>query len=271
LAARAAGKPRAKEEEQTMDTKIRDNFIDLWTKFFNGADLPIVFYYTHTEENAEPVKPSSVHRCLMADLYGVRKGKSLCFSKESVGCFGGKRYLGFAEEIMPHFEYFLSYGIPGKLEGERYKKTPELVKEAMKTWPHFQAPGSFIVFKRWDLLLPADEPEVVIFFARPDVLAGLFTLANFDETEPNGVFAPFAAGCGTIVQYPYREKISNRPRCVLGMFDVSARPFVPGDALTFSVPMNKFVRMIDNMEESFLITHSWEKVQKRIQSRNQAE
>jgi len=30
---------------------------------------------------------------------------------------------------MPHFEYFLSCGIPGKLEGERYKKSPELVKE----------------------------------------------------------------------------------------------------------------------------------------------
>lgn len=29
---------------------------------------------------------------------------------------------------MPNFEYFLSCGIPGKLEGERYKKTPELVR-----------------------------------------------------------------------------------------------------------------------------------------------
>ena len=48
------------------------------------------------------------------------------------------------------------------------------------------------------------------------------------------------------------------------MFDVSARPFVPKDTLTFSTPMSKFIRMIDNMEESFLITGSWELVQKRI-------
>jgi len=247
-----------------MDTNLRDKFTDLWKKYFNGADLPIVFYYTDTEENTEQVKPPSGHRCLIGDLYGVRKGKSLSLSKDSVGCFGGKRYLGFAGEIMPNFEYFLSYGIPGKLEGERYKKSPELVKEAMKTWPQFQAPGKFVVFKRWDHLLPTDEPEVVIFFARPDELSGLFTLANFDETEPNGVFAPFAAGCATIAQYPYLEKNSGRPRCVLGMFDVSARPFVPGDVLTFSAPMNKFVRMIDNMEESFLLTDSWKKVHKRI-------
>jgi len=48
------------------------------------------------------------------------------------------------------------------------------------------------------------------------------------------------------------------------MFDVSARPCVPENVLTFAVPMNKFVRMIDDMEESFLITASWAKVNQRI-------
>jgi hypothetical protein len=66
------------------------------------------------------------------------------------------------------------------------------------------------------------------------------------------------------VHYPYLETSSNRPRAVIGMFDVSARPFVPQNTLTFSVPMNKFVMMTENMEESFLITPSWAKVQKRI-------
>jgi len=48
------------------------------------------------------------------------------------------------------------------------------------------------------------------------------------------------------------------------MFDVSARPFIPEDVLSFSVPMTKFARMLENMEESFLITGSWRKVQERI-------
>jgi len=78
------------------------------------------------------------------------------------------------------------------------------------------------------------------------------------------VIAPFGSGCSTIVQSPYLEKDSENPRGVIGMFDVSARPFVPKDMLTFSTPMSKFIRMIDNMEESFLITPSWAKVQKRI-------
>lgn len=247
-----------------MDIKVKEKFIGLWKRYFDGAELPIAFYYTDMEGCAEVVKPPSGHKCIMADFSKIRRGKSLCFDTSSIGCSGGKRYLGFAEEIMPNFEYFLSFGIPGKLEGERYKKTPELVKETMKKWPDFKAPARFIVFKRWDMFEESDDPEVVIFFARPDVLSGLFTLSNFDEADPNGVFVPFSAGCGSIVQYPYLEKDSDRPRGVLGMFDVSARPYVPKDVLTFSLPMNKFLRMIEDMEESFLITPSWGKVNKRI-------
>jgi uncharacterized protein (DUF169 family) len=247
-----------------MDMQFKDKFSSLWAKYFDHAEPPISFYYTNEEGHAELPKPNSLPRCVIAMLQLVRKGRPLCLDVNSTGCSGGKRYLGFDAKLMPNFEYFLSCGIPGKLEGERYKKTPELVKEIIKHSPSLKAPARFIVFKRWDMLEKSDNPEVVIFFARPDVISGLFTLANFDEVEPNGVFTPFGAGCSTIVQYPYLEKDSSHPRGVIGMFDVSARPFVPEDVLTFSVPMNKFTRMIENMEDSFLITKSWEKVQKRI-------
>ena len=249
-----------------MDVKIVEKFSQLWRKYFNDAELPVAFYYTGEEGHAELAKRGSVPRCLIGAIAKVREGNSYCFDAESIGCFGGRRYLGFATEIMKDFEYFLSCGIPGKLRGERYKKSPELVKEAMRLAPAFQAPARFVVFKRWDMLQKSDDPEVVIFFAQPDVLSGLFTLSNFDEAEPNGVLAPFGSGCSSIVQYPYLEKDSARPRAVIGMFDPSARPFVPANALTFSVPMNKFSRMIENMEESFLITDTWKAIQKRIKA-----
>ena len=247
-----------------MNKHIIEKFILLWKKYFDGAELPVIFYYTNEEGHARLVEPDSVPGCVIGILSEVRKGRSLCFNVDSVGCPGGKRYLGFTEGIMPDLEYFLSYGIPGKLTGERYCKSPELVKEIMKRSPTFKAPGRFIIFKRWDKLEESDDPEVVIFFAEPDVLSGLFTLARFDETEQNAVFTPFGSGCSTIVQYPYLERDSARPRGVIGMFDPSARPFVPNNVLTFSVPMNKFVRMIENMEESFLITDSWRRIQKRL-------
>ncbi len=247
-----------------MDLQVKEKFLANWNKYFEGAELPVVFYFTDHPQPAEPVKPPTGWRCFICDLTKARNGQSLCFNAASLGCPGGKKYLGFSQETMPNFEYFLSTGIPGKLEGERYKKTPELVKEAMGKAPKFTAPAPYLAVKRWDKLEEADTPEIVIFFATPDVLSGLFTLSNFDQADPNGVIAPFSAGCGTIVQYPYLEKASENPRCVLGMFDVSSRPCVPAGTLSFAVPFSKFTRMIDNMEESFLITHSWEVVRKRI-------
>lgn len=247
-----------------MDLKLKEDFTAKWTKYFNGVELPITFYYSDQEMGIEAAKPPSGHQCIIGVLMRVRRGTPLRFDVTNIGCFGGKRYLGFSQEIMPDFEYFLSCGIPGKLEGERYKKTPELVLEFVKKTPHFTAPAKYIVFKPWDALQETDDPAAVIFFAPADVLSGLFTLANYDELEP-AVYSPFSAGCGSIVQYPYLERQASRPRAILGMFDVSARPFVPENTLSFAIPINKFTRMVDNMDESFLQTASWEKVKSRLQ------
>jgi len=247
-----------------MKISVRDNFLSQWKKYFNQAELPITFYYTDEAGRAEKAKTATGHRCIIADLHRVRRGQPQSFDTDSVACYGGKRFLGFTQETMPNFEYFLSCGIPGKLEGERYKKTPELVNRAMESQRPFKSPSHYIVFKRWDQLEENDNPQVVIFFAGPDVLAGLFTLANFDQEEPNGVIAPFGSGCSTIVYYPYFQIESSRPKAVMGMFDISARPYVAREEITFAAPMVKFLSMVNNMDESFLITESWKKVQKRI-------
>lgn len=247
-----------------MDLTIKEKFMRLWKKYFNNAELPLIFYYSQTGEEAELVKPGSGPRCLVGALEEVRNGRSLSFNSDSIGCPGGKRYAGFAEKIRSDFEFFLSYGIPNKVEGERYKKSPELVREILKKWPSFKAPKAYLVFKRWDQLTEEDNPEVVIFFAQPDVLAGLFTLANFDEAHPEAVFTPMGSGCSAIITYPYLEKDSAHPRAVMGMFDPSARPYVPKNILSFSLPLKKLVKMIDNMEESFLTTKTWQVLQQRI-------
>ena len=252
-----------------MDLGLKAQFLDQWAKHFPGAELPITFYYTDDERRAElhprpPTGSRSMPQCVIGQLTRVRQGQSIALNVNSVGCFGGKRYLGFKAEIAPNFEYFLSCGIPGKMEGERYKRTPELVKELMRHAPPMKAPRQCVVFKRWDFLEASDSPEVVIFFARPDVLAGLFTLANFDSAEPNGVCCPMGSGCAAIVQHPYLERNSSHPRAVLGMFDVSARPFVPPDVLTFALPMIRFEALVGYMDETFLITEAWDRVRRRL-------
>lgn len=247
-----------------MNKSTRDNFIAKWGKYLGKVELPITFYYTDDPGSADVVKPGSVHRCIIAAVQDVREGRDMCFTAEAIGCFGGKRYTGFTQKVMPNFDYFLSCGIEGKLEGERYKKSPELVKLAMQHQQPFQAPRRYIVFKRWDRLEEDDSPEVVIFFAAPDLLAGLFTLANFDQEEPNGVITPFGSGCSAIVYHPYFQRESQHPKAVVGMFDISARPFVGENELTFCVPISRFLEMADNMDESFLVTRSWQTVKQRI-------
>ena len=207
-----------------------------------------------------------VNSCLIGDLTRVRHGTPLAFEADSIRCGGAQRSLGFGQQAGADAGCFLPCDIPHELDEEHFKELPELVRRAVVRFPQFNAPGKYIVFKRWDQLESPEEPEAIIFFAKPDVLSGLFTLANFDEAEHNAVYTPFASGCASIVCLPYLERDAAHPRCILGMFDVSARPFVPKDTLSFAVPMKKFSRMVANMDRSFLKQGAWKKLRRRIGS-----
>ncbi len=246
-----------------MNLELRDRFTTLWNKYFGEAELPVAFYYSYGNGSVQFAEKPKGWSCIICELGRVRNGISLVFNAENTTCGGARRYLGFAEKMRPGFENFLSCGNE-KTEGERYLRTPELVREFMKTQKNLPVSGMNLVFKRWDKLEETDEPDVVIFFATPDVLSGLFTLANFDQSEPNGTFAPFGSGCASIIHYPYLEGLNDRQRAVIGMFDPSARKCVPENVLTFALPMKRFEQMIGYMEESFLITDTWSTVRKRL-------
>jgi uncharacterized protein (DUF169 family) len=245
-------------------TTIKRRFLDRWEAYFPGAELPIVLRYTDQEIPPDRATSRDRSHCLICNLAPVREGMTQHFGARTIRCGGARRYLGFEPEMRPEFPYFLSCGIPGEVEGERYKRSPELVERYLESQPFFEAPGRTVTFKRWDKLDGDPPPDIVIFFAKPDVLSGLFTLANFDEADPEAVIAPFGSGCSSIVYHPYQELHSEHPRAVLGMFDVSARPCVSPNLLTFAVPWPKFTDMVDQMDESFLITDSWRRVRSRI-------
>ncbi len=248
----------------TMDLNFKELFLHKWKQYFPGADLPITFFYSDELHGAEVAKRPRAHSCLICELTRVRQGTSLAYMESNISCLGAKRYLGFTHVIRPNFEYFLSCGIPSVLEGERYIRTPEQVRELMKEMKQIPKTNEYIIFKRWDKLTGEDNPLVVVFFATPDVLSGLYTLANYDRVYGEGVLAPFGSGCGAIVHHPFLENEKPDPHAILGMFDVSARPCVPDNTLSFAVPIKKFVKMVSFMDESFLGTNSWKKVMKRI-------
>ena len=91
-----------------MDNSFKEKFQELWNKYFNQTELPIVLYYTDKKTVKENDK--KINQCLIACLNRVRKGTSLRFNTDTIGCPGGRRYAGFNPEISENFEYFLSCG-----------------------------------------------------------------------------------------------------------------------------------------------------------------
>jgi len=247
-----------------MDPQFFKYFIDQWSKYFSAVELPIAYYYTDSPRQEEIVASQAADRCLIGNLKRVRQGFPFVYDSHTPGCSGGKRYAGFSHSLRPNYIYFLSCGIPGELVDERYKQNPALVEKYMLQHPPFEAPAKYLVFKRWDRLSTADNPLAVIFFAAGDVLSGLFSLANYDMATPDGVITPMGSGCASIISYPLEQAGNEVPRCVIGMFDVSARPHLGQDELTFSIPIARFVQLVGYMDESFLTTKSWDKVRTRI-------
>ncbi|NJD59372.1 MAG: hypothetical protein FIA98_08230 [Anaerolineae bacterium] len=247
-----------------MDMDNQNHFISQWRKYFSSAELPITYYYSNQVSDEDSGASQVVDRCLIANLRRVREGFPFVYEAKTQGCARGKRYSGFSQSLRPRFEYFLSCGIPGELEGERYKRDPDLVSQYLLQHPPFEAPASYLVFKRWDRLTENETPLAVVFFATGDVLSGLFALANYDMLEPDGVITPMGAGCASIIGYALEQAGAAHPRCVLGMFDVSVRPHVGKDELTFAIPFQRFIQLVNYMDESFLITSSWDKVRARL-------
>jgi len=246
-----------------MDIAFRDYFTDQWKRYFKNADLPLAFFYSKDLHGVELSPRPKGHNCLICELKKVRNGTSLAFGEHNIGCGGGSHYAGFTQKIMQDFDYFLSCGKMG-VEGERYKQDPETVRLMMEDFPTIRKQDHWLIFKRWDQLTEQDDPEVVVFFARPDVLSGLFMLGNYDFVGNAGVISPFSSGCGSIILYPYQEKDKEKPRSVIGMFDPSARPCVKDDELTFATPFNRLKQLSGYMDESFLITNTWKTMQKRL-------
>jgi len=226
---------------------------------------PLTVFYSNDRPAAGLSPKEKGHVCMFALLKRAReKGKTVYFDAEHVGCFGGGYYMGFQDTPMPNIEYFLSCGIPGEMEGERYIKTPEIARKYFASVQPRKSAARYCLFKRLDRLAAAEEPEVVIFFASPDVLSGLFTLTNYATERMDAVRIPFSSGCGAILTHPLKEAEKNNPRAILGLFDVSARPFVEPHLLTLAMPAKLFLSLLDNQDESFLITQSWETMRERI-------
>jgi len=208
------------------------------------------------------VLPSGERTCIVSLMMQARQGATVAAHRERFGCGGAGYHLGFCPK-RPGLAEFISTGLDGKMEGERYKQSPALAEAYMAQNPVTPAPADYAVIRPVDSLSPSQRPEVIVYIGGPDELAALVGLANYARRD-DAVICPFGAGCNSTLNRPLLEAKRDEPRAVLGLFDPSARPYVAPDELSFAAPVAMWEEMAGNAAESFLHTAAWERLRRRI-------
>lgn len=205
--------------------------------------------------------------CVMGNIWLARKKRGAAFiSTEEYGCPGGVYYCSMMKPHLRFIEHYVSTGFPGSpLHGERYMPNPDAMREFMLKVNPRETQAKYCIFKPLSLFTDGEEPEFVIFFARPEVLSGLFTQAVFTTGNMECVVSPFGAGCTNIVSWPLYYKEKGVEKAVIGGFDPSARKFMKVDELTFTVPLSLYEKMLAALPDS-MFNHDtdWTNVIKKV-------
>ena len=231
---------------------IQEFIIKFREAFGDAAPLPVSLAYGATP--AAEVK--SVPKCIIGAVSKVRYGDSLTLCADNVLCGGGALYTAF-RPMPERVPVFVS-------EVEHYKKTKEMVKDYVDSLAITLTDKPYLNFVRVDKLSSWDDAEAMIFFATPDILSGLCTWAFYDNSSPDAVTTLFASGCASIITFAVNENQNCGRRCFLGMLDPSARPLVPENELTFTIPMSRFKEMLDTMNDSALYQKAFSALKRRI-------
>jgi len=231
--------------------------------------------------------------CVMAMLAAAVRGRQAIFDRNTFGCPGGGTGLGFGNQYKnipggeEGFYRFLSCGNEGIDEGmkiaetikpfvreevyddfvygERYLKSPELVKKFVEQLPITDVPTKYVLFKPLSQVDPSKEkPETIVFLADMNQLAALVILANYARNSNDNAIIPFCAGCQSIGIHPFAEAKKEKPRAVVGLVDISARVQIKrqlkDDVMSFAVPLAMFNEMEENVSGSFLQRNTWKEL-----------
>ncbi len=205
--------------------------------------------------------------CVMGNIWLARKKHRAAFiSTEEYGCPGGAYYCAMMKPHLKFIEHYVSAGLEGTpVHGERYMPNADAMRTFMLKLNPRTAPRKYCVFKPLQLFSDSEPPEFIIFFARPEILTGLFIQTTFTTGDMECVVSPFGAGCTNILGWPLYYKEQGVEKGVIGGFDPSARKFMKTDELTFTVPLGLYEKMLAALSESmFNHNTTWESVRKKV-------
>lgn len=202
--------------------------------------------------------------CVISMINAASKGRIVVFDEKTYGCEGGATGIGFKRFELGFIEHFLSTGIDGKVEGEYYKKTPELAKSFVNGLPEIIIPTKYVVLKPLEMLQEGEIPEAIIFLVNADQLSACVTLANFDKSSKDNVSVLAASGCHQTILEVIAQSRSEYPKALIGLTDISARKCIDKDILSFALPYKRYIELESVVEESFLTKKDWINISKRI-------
>ena len=210
--------------------------------------------------------------CVMATIIAASKGRTAVYDRKTFGCAGGGTGLGFGDQYEQcglEIDLLLSTGSGEQVrrdsrmaEGERFFKSPEQVHRWLETVPFTEVAAEYVVLKPLEQITEDERPEVVLFLVNPDQLSALVTMTDYQRGTGDSVIAGFAAACQPIL-FALNEAKRERPRGVIGFFDISQRMRVARDVLSFTVPFELLLEMESNVEGSFLEMEDWLKLKER--------
>lgn len=206
--------------------------------------------------------------CVIGNIWLARKKNCAAYiSAEEYGCPGGVFYCATMKPNLRFIEHYVTTGFEGTpIHGERYLSSPEAMRTFLDRVEPRDAPGKYCIFKPLSLFTKGEKPEFVIFFARPEVLTGLFIQTTFTTGNVDSVAVPFGAACTNIVGWPLYYQERGEEKAVLGGFDPSARKYMKTDELTFTLPWSLYGKMLKALPESmFNFEGAWPTVRKKIQ------
>ena len=257
---------------------------------------PVAIVWTDKKPTPALEFKYGVWGCVMWFFAKVAKeGKTAVFSRETTTCAGGAMGLGFGRPWDLHaarneegFCSFLSNGIEGAAdraaynaiideapdarhrkmltEGERFLKSPAVVRNFLANLPVYDAKDGYIVMKPVHEVEEGDDVKSIVFVANADQASALSILANYGTANIRDgiIVAAGASGCQAMGVCTYAEGESRAPRAVLGLTDLSARravrPTLGKDVLTFSVPFALYREMEKNVPGSFLELDLWKEL-----------
>jgi uncharacterized protein (DUF169 family) len=213
--------------------------------------------------------------CVASTLLSVAKGRTAVFDRKTFGCPGGGVGLGFGDQYEQcnfAIDALLSTGdaqIAEQIqrsskmgEGERFFKSPDVVRSWVGSLPMTDVPSQFVVLKPFDQLAESDAPALLVFLVNADQLSALVVMSDYSRGSGESAIVRFGGACASIL-FGYAEADREQPRGIIGFFDIAQRSHVTRETLSFTAPWALFEEMEANVAGSFLEMEDWRELQER--------